>query len=152
EGAGEDAHPDGVLRVPGAVRRRAGAGHHQHPQGLQLSERATGTLTPPPAAHPDRRRWPPTVATAIGAVLVAGAFVIGLRPIVDNSFLTHLATGRVILESGVPTTDPFGSTSSSLGSPWVVQSWLPATAYALLERLGGGPGADGGLQLVRLLT
>ena len=30
-----------------------------------------------------------------------------LRPISDNSFFTHVATGRIILDSGIPTTDPY---------------------------------------------
>ncbi|HNA37610.1 MAG TPA: hypothetical protein PLZ72_14775, partial [Microthrixaceae bacterium] len=44
-----------------------------------------------------RRRWPDG---GLG-VLVAGllAFV-AARPLTDNSFLTHLATGRLILEQG----------------------------------------------------
>jgi len=60
------------------------------------TDESTGTAS--------RRRWPDG---GLG-VLVAGllAFV-AARPLTDNSFLTHLATGRLILDSGVPTSNPF---------------------------------------------
>lgn len=64
----------------------------------------------------------------------AGA--LALAPVNDNSFLTHLATGRVILDRGsVPTEDPY--TFTSLGEDWTVQSWLASVAYAGAERAGG---------------
>lgn len=57
-------------------------------------------------------------------------------PLEDNSFLTHLATGRLILETGgVPKADPY--TFTAFSEPWVVQSWLASLVYAVLERLGG---------------
>ena len=72
----------------------------------------------------------------------AGA-AIGLRSLADNSFLTHLATGRLILDSGsVPSHDPYTFTAG--GEAWVVQSWLASVLYATAERLGG-------LEGVRLL-
>ena len=56
-------------------------------------------------------------------------WLIGLRPLGDNSFLTHLATGRLILDTGaVPSADPYTFTAE--GEPWVVQSWLASVAYA----------------------
>jgi hypothetical protein len=68
--------------------------------------------------------------------VVAAGWVIGLRPLGDNSFLTHLSTGRLILETGsVPSSDPY--TFTAVGVPWVVQSWLVSVAYATAERLGG---------------
>ena len=39
-------------------------------------------------------------------VVLAGA-LIGARPLRDNSFFTHLATGRLILAEGMPTADPY---------------------------------------------
>lgn len=90
-----------------------------------------------------RSRWPPTLQFAIGCWFALWGLVEGLAPLRDNSFLTHLATGRLILESGIPDRDPFSSTA--FGEPWVVQSWLPATAYAWLEQ-------SWGLVAVRLLT
>lgn len=62
--------------------------------------------------------------------------MLALGPLGDNSFLTHLATGRLILDRGsVPTTDPY--TFTAAGEPWVVQSWLMSVVYASAETLGG---------------
>jgi hypothetical protein len=61
---------------------------------------------------------------------------IGLPRLSDNSFLTHLATGRLILASGsVPSVDPYSFTAA--GEPWVVQSWLASVIYAGTESLVG---------------
>lgn len=85
----------------------------------------------------------PSLGAATGFLLTALGLAIGLRSLADNSFLTHLATGRLILERGsVPSTDPY--TFTAAGEPWVVQSWLASVLYALVERLGG-------LEAVRLL-
>ena len=63
----------------------------------------------------------------------------GLRPLVDNSFFTHLSTGRLILERGsVPSVDPY--TFTAHGEPWVVQSWLASVLYASVEAIGGAAG------------
>ncbi len=79
---------------------------------------------------------------------MAAGWVIGLRPLSDNSFLTHLATGRLILDTGrVPSVDPY--TFTATGEPWVVQSWLVSVLYATAERLGG---LDGVRVLVGVLT
>lgn len=65
--------------------------------------------------------------------------MIGLRPLTDNSFFTHLATGRIILDSGsVPSADPY--TFTAHGASWLVQSWLASVLYATVERLGGATG------------
>jgi hypothetical protein len=72
-------------------------------------------------------------------LVVAAGVVLGLRPLHDNSFLTHLATGRLILDRGaVPHADPY--TFTAHGQPWVVQSWLVSVLYAATERLGGMDG------------
>lgn len=77
-----------------------------------------------------------TLGTAIGALVVVAGALIGLRPLHDNSFLTHLATGRLILDqSRVPAADPYSF--SAHGAPWVVQSWLASMLYAALEAIGG---------------
>ena len=53
-----------------------------------------------------------------------------------NSFLTHLATGRLIIETGaVPSADPY--TFTGYGEPWVVQSWLVSLLYGVVERMSG---------------
>lgn len=116
-------------------RRPAGSGA---PSGDRLDD-GPGRR---PAA---RRRWTsPTLATAVAAVLVAVAFVIGSRPIGDNSALTHLATGRWMLDHGsVPDRDLYSFTAA--GQPWLVQSWLASGLYGALERLGG-------LEAVRVLN
>ena len=81
----------------------------------------------------------PTLGAAVGWWVVAGAIAIGMRPLTDNSFLTHLATGRLILERGsVPSTDPY--TFTAHGEPWVVQSWLASWLYATAEAVGGAVG------------
>lgn len=60
-------------------------------------------------------------------------FAVGSVPVADNSLLTHLAAGRLVLDSGaVPTADPFSWASG--GAEWTVQSWLPDVALAALER------------------
>jgi hypothetical protein len=59
-------------------------------------------------------------------------------PFHDNSFITHLATGRLILDGQFPREDVYSFTA--LGEPWVVQSWLASALYAGIERLVGSPG------------
>lgn len=63
----------------------------------------------------------------------------------DNSALTHLATGRLILEQGIPRHDPFSFTA--MGHAWTVYSWLASTGMALAERAFG----DNGIQLAHAL-
>jgi hypothetical protein len=72
-----------------------------------------------------------TLALAlIGFVAAAGVMQ-------DNSLLTHVATGRLILDTGaVPDVDPYSRFGA--GQPWTVQSWLVSVVYALLDR-GLGP-------------
>jgi hypothetical protein len=72
--------------------------------------------------------WWTAVWFGIGALL-------GSAPLGDNSFLTHLATGRLMLEHGAVHADPYSWTRG--GAPWVVQSWGASGLYAGLEKLGG---------------
>jgi hypothetical protein len=87
----------------------------------------------------DQRGWRIrciSLGSLIGCVLSLAGLVLGTRPLRDNSFLTHLATGRLILDTGgVPSADPYSWTAQ--GTPWVVQSWLASVVYAVLERIGG---------------
>ena len=86
----------------------------------------------------------PSWGGAFGLLVVLAGWVIGTRPLNDNSFLTHLATGRIILDTGsVPSHDPYSFTAA--GEPWVVQSWLASALYATAERVAG-------LGAVRVLT
>ena len=72
----------------------------------------------------------------MGLFVVAAGLTIGLRPLADNSFFTHLSTGRLILEHGsVPSQDPY--TFTAAGEPWVVQSWLASWLYATVEAVFG---------------
>lgn len=91
---------------------------------------------------PTGRAWPPSIAGVVGLAIAVWGLVIGLRPLDDNSFFTHLATGRLILDQGIPHADPYSYTVP--GQAWVVQSWLASVVYAVVERLGGG----GGLRLL----
>jgi hypothetical protein len=80
----------------------------------------------------------PRVSTVVGGAFALWATVVGLERLHDNSFLTHVATGRYILAHGVPTRDPY--TFTALGRPWVVESWLAEVLYRGLENLAGGHG------------
>lgn len=84
-------------------------------------------------SDPRGRRWPPMLSAVVGVALVVWGVQIGLQPLGDNSFFTHLATGRLILADGLPTTDPYSFTAPD--QPWVVQSWLASVLYAGSERL-----------------
>lgn len=77
----------------------------------------------------------PTVGFVAGAAFVLFGLVIGLAPLADNSFLTHLATGHLILADGFPHTDPYSFTAA--GEPWIVQSWLASVLYAVIDKLVG---------------
>lgn len=94
-------------------------------------------------SHADRG---PTLGTALLLLVFAWGAVIASFPLDDNSFFTHLATGRLILDQGaVPRADPY--TFTALGAPWTVQSWLASVLYATGERVGG----DAGLRFVVLV-
>ena len=62
----------------------------------------------------------------------------------DNSALTHLATGRLIVEDwAIPRHDVFSFTAR--GEPWTVYSWLASTGMGLLDKAWGA----NGIQLAR---
>jgi hypothetical protein len=93
---------------------------------------------PAATAAPGRRRWSGLrldLATLVGAGFVLWGLSIGLDPISDNSFFTHLATGRFILDHGIPRHDPYSFTAA--GEPWVVQSWLASLVYGWLDSWWG---------------
>lgn len=77
----------------------------------------------------------PTIGVVVGALVSMVALCIGLRPVGDSSFLTHLATGRLILDGHLPRTDPYTFTAG--GDAWTVQSWFASTIYAQIERWFG---------------
>lgn len=88
-----------------------------------------------PAEHDTGSRRMVSLAALVGVVFTVLAFWYGTGPLHDNSFMTHLATGRLILAGHFPHTDPYSFTAH--GSPWVVQSWIPAVGYAAADKLGG---------------
>lgn len=70
----------------------------------------------------------------------------GFHRLSDNSFLTHLATGRLIVDDGIPRSDPY--TFTAAGRPWVVQSWAFSWFQARVESLVGAWGIRFALGLV----
>lgn len=72
--------------------------------------------------------------------LAAALLLLALRPLLTpippNDFWWHLATGRIIAESGaIPTADSFSFTRA--GMPFYNQGWLAQLAMYWLYRLGG---------------
>jgi hypothetical protein len=75
----------------------------------------------------------------VGAVVAFVSLLIGLGPLNDNSFLTHLATGRIMwADHHIPHSDPY--TFSTPGKGWVVQSWLASLFYGVSEHWWGPGG------------
>lgn len=69
--------------------------------------------------------------------LVVILFLLGaVRPVEDGDLYLHLATGRLIAETGqVPSTDPFSVTAR--GQEWVAHEWLFAVVAGALHARGG---------------
>ncbi|MGD0073493.1 MAG: hypothetical protein ABSD31_04045 [Candidatus Binataceae bacterium] len=78
---------------------------------------------------------PPPFDIVITAFLALAGWHFGLARISDNSFFCHLATGRWILDHGIPRTDPFSFTAA--GTPWVAESWMADLIYGALDRWFG---------------
>ena len=90
-------------------------------------------------ADNDERGGFGSLGSVMTLLVVAWTWALASAPLNDNSFFTHLATGRLILERGnVPRSDPY--TYTAAGVDWVVQSWLASVAYAAVERAAGGVG------------
>ena len=98
-----------------------------------MSTAAGTSISEQPAVT--RRPRTPSLSFVVGAVVVIVGAYIGAARLADNSFLTHLATGRYILEHGLPRHDIYSFTAP--GERWVVQSWLASVVYAAVERLAG---------------
>lgn len=93
----------------------------------------------------------PSLGTIVQPLILAWAAFLGLFPLNDNSFFTHLATGRLILdELRIPTVDPY--TFTAAGQPWTVQSWLASVAYAGAEQVGGAGGVRSLVLVVFLIA
>jgi len=104
------------------------------------SNTGTGRERPfsPPEPWP-RRLLEPSIAGVIGVAFALWGFFLGVRQLSDNSFFTHLATGRLMLDTGgIPSSDPYSFTAR--GEPWVVQSWLASLLYGLTDSRFGAVG------------
>ncbi len=86
-----------------------------------------------PERRPPRRQLDLGVFCGLAVALIG--LGLGASRIGDNSFLTHLATGREMLESGIVRNDVF--TWTSPGESIVVQSWLASLIYGLVDAAGG---------------
>lgn len=112
-----------------------------------VHHRVTSDLASPPASAAGEDRDKENVPMrldwrhpSLNAVMALGFVLVGVRigvaPLHDNSFMTHLATGRLILDHGsIPRVDPYSFTA--YGRPWTVQSWGASVIYGSLERLAG---------------
>lgn len=75
----------------------------------------------------------------VGGVVAFVSLLIGLGPLNDNSFLTHLATGRLMWATHhIPHSDPY--TFTVPGEGWVVQSWFASFLYGAADRWWGPGG------------
>lgn len=77
----------------------------------------------------------PTLTTVFALASAVIGVGIGARRLGDNSFLTHLATGRRMLDEGVVRDDAF--TWTSAGEPVTVQSWAASLLFAIVDGFAG---------------
>ena len=87
---------------------------------------------------PARRRRAPGLDFLFTAVFAVFGLGVGFQRLSDNSYFTHLVTGRWILDHGIPREDFYSYTAP--GTKWVAQSWLAEVLYAQLDRSFGGFG------------
>jgi len=80
----------------------------------------------------DRTTRVVSMAGLITLLYGVGGFALSSGSLGDNSFLWHLRTGGLILDKGIPHTDPYSFTAA--GTQWIAQSWLAELMYAVLER------------------
>jgi hypothetical protein len=95
-----------------------------------------------------KRSFVPSLGAVCGQIVVLVAAFLGTAELHDNSFFTHLATGRLLLDEGLTQLwggmpDPYTFTSG--GRNWIVQSWFASVLYAGSDDLAGAAG-------IRLLT
>ncbi len=93
-------------------------------------------------AHDGSKRSAPDLTRVVGLAVALVGVGIGASRLSDNSFLTHLATGRHVVDSGFLRHDIFTWTSN--GESVVVQSWLASALYGIVD-------AAAGFQGIRLL-
>ena len=76
-----------------------------------------------------------SMSALITALFGIGGFALGAGSLGDNSFLWHLRTGELILDHGIPRSDPYSFTAA--GTRWIAQSWLVELMYGALSRSVG---------------
>ncbi len=68
-------------------------------------------------------------------IVFLAVFAMAARVVVDTDLYWQLATGRYILQTGIPLTDPFSATM--IGKPWVDIYWLAQIGlYSVFTWLG----------------
>lgn len=124
-----------LITVDAAPTKAVAADQVPAPSDLVDDEAEPGDE--PGGAAPAAAGWRrPSIEGVLLLILVLVGVRIGLSPLQDNSFLTHLATGRIILDTGsIPSTDPYSFTAH--GHAWTVQSWGASVIYAGAERTVG---------------
>lgn len=101
-------------------------------------EAIAAAVREPAVPVPSAPRRTPGLDILFTAVFALFGFGVGIARLSDNSFFTHLATGRLVLDHGFPRADVFSFTAP--GSRWVLQSWLAEVLYAQLDRSFGAFG------------
>src|SRR5215211_2611020 len=88
---------------------------------------AAGVTSPPQTSGSDARVRGPRMSTVFTSVFALGGLALGVRQLHDNSFLWHMRTGELILDRGIPHSDPYSFTAP--GTKWIAQSWLAELLY-----------------------
>jgi hypothetical protein len=99
-----------------------------------------------PGERGPRHRQPPGLDFLFTAVFAFFGFAVGIERLSDNSFFTHLVTGRYILDHGIPRHDSYSFTAP--GTKFIAQSWLAELLYGVLDRTAG----PFGIRLLGALT
>jgi hypothetical protein len=79
-----------------------------------------------------------SMTALITALFGIGGFALAAGSLGDNSFLWHLRTGELIIDHGIPRSDPYSFTAA--GTRWIAQSWLVELMYGALARSVGALG------------
>lgn len=85
----------------------------------------------------------PSLRALLQTAVVFLAFVAGSARMNDNSLMTHVATGRLLVRGSIGElwngwADPYLYTGN--GRSWVVQSWLASVIYGLVDGIAGPSG------------
>ncbi len=113
------------------------------PPEAVVADGGLGTAVDTPRRDGEASSRGGSLGTVCALVLVLVAGLVGSGELHDNSFLTHLATGRWITNGNLGrlwmgVRDPYLWTSN--GRTWVVQSWLASVVYDAADRVAGAAG------------